>query len=88
MSEPYLIWSNEHNAWWRPNSQGYTHSIEAAGRYGLQEAIRVSNQANYSWDDMRQLPNELPIAEEAALLLDGQSDYRKFLSKKKSGEAI
>lgn len=72
----YLIWSNEHNAWWRPNSQGYTHSIAAAGRYSLKEAISVSNQANYDWNDMRELPNELPIAEEAALLLNGQKDYR------------
>lgn len=74
--QKFLIWSNEHNAWWRPNSQGYTHSIEAAGRYSLKEAISVSNQANYGWSDMRDLPNELPISEEAALLLNGQKDYR------------
>lgn len=83
----YLIWSNEHNAWWRPNSQGYTHQIESAGRYSLQEAVSVSNQANYGWDDMRSLPNELPISEEAALLLKGQQDYRKFLSKRKEDVA-
>ena len=29
----YLIWSNEHRAWWRPNAKGYTVHIKTAGRY-------------------------------------------------------
>lgn len=72
----YLIWSNEHNAWWHPDSRGYTVSIESAGRYSLEAAISVCNGANYGWDDDQKIPKELPIAEEAALLLDGQKDYR------------
>jgi hypothetical protein len=34
----WLIWSNEHNAWWRPNAYGYTENIEEAGRYILSDA--------------------------------------------------
>lgn len=34
MSEPmFLIWSNQHAQWWRPNKRGYTQWIEEAGRY-------------------------------------------------------
>lgn len=29
----YLIWSFEHNAWWRENRCGYTEQIDEAGRY-------------------------------------------------------
>lgn len=29
----YLVWSNEHQAWWRSGNRGYTRYIEEAGRY-------------------------------------------------------
>jgi hypothetical protein len=29
----FVIWSNEHRAWWRPTESGYTTVIEEAGRY-------------------------------------------------------
>lgn len=29
--EPHLIWSGEHNAWYRPGAQGYTDDIAKAG---------------------------------------------------------
>lgn len=29
----YLVWSNEHAAWWGPDHAGYYTRIEAAGRY-------------------------------------------------------
>ena len=38
--DAYLIWSNEHNAWWGPDRCGYRQSIEQAGRYSLPEALR------------------------------------------------
>lgn len=34
----WLIWSNEHGAWWAPNSRGYTTLLEAAGRYTKEQA--------------------------------------------------
>jgi hypothetical protein len=37
----YLIWSYEHNAWWKPNQRGYTKNIAEAGRYTLAEAGEI-----------------------------------------------
>ena len=31
--EPYVIWSNEHAAWWGPARCGYTIHFNEAGRY-------------------------------------------------------
>ncbi len=44
--EKYLIWSNEHNSWWKPYSYGYTNSIQEAGRYSLEEAMEIEKDAN------------------------------------------
>lgn len=51
------IWSNEHNAWWRPGSVGYTSYKDLAGKYPLAEAIQICNQANMhiKW---KHYPNE------------------------------
>jgi len=43
---PWLIWSNEHNSWWAPNSHGYVSHIEHAGRYDFVEAIEICRGAN------------------------------------------
>ncbi len=34
----FLVWSNEHQMWWRGNHRGYTGSIEEAGRYEQADA--------------------------------------------------
>jgi hypothetical protein len=48
MSEPkYLIWSEEHGAWWRPGSAGYTHFMTEAGRYIKAHAELIVADANY-----------------------------------------
>lgn len=41
----YLIWSNQHRMWWRPNKQGYTEYIEEAGRYDREWAERIVSSA-------------------------------------------
>jgi hypothetical protein len=43
---PFLIWSEEHGAWWRPGRMGYTTSIREAGRYSLDEATEIVENAN------------------------------------------
>lgn len=68
MAERYLIWSNEHKAWWGPNSQGYTTCMQRAGRYSREAAISICNGANYGWDEDSN-PLELPVLEEVALEL-------------------
>lgn len=69
MSEAYLIWSNEHRAWWRPNSRGYTIHIEAAGRYTRDDALKFSRVRD-------QVPGEpmpeLPIREADVLAIPRQ----------------
>src|SRR4051812_5202005 len=64
----YLIWSNEHQAWWMPNHSGYTTISERAGRYTKAQAEQICNGANYGWDEERN-PNELPVDEEIACRL-------------------
>lgn len=46
MEQAWLIWSNEHKAWWAPDSVGYTKSRKAAGRYTRGEALNICSDAN------------------------------------------
>ena len=46
MSESYLVFSREHNAFWRPKRCGYTHHTFDAGRYSKQEAIELCENGN------------------------------------------
>ena len=41
----FLIWSGEHNAYWRPDSSGYTTFRSKAGRYTFGEAWKVTSHA-------------------------------------------
>lgn len=41
----YLVWSNEHQMWWRDSRSGYTPYIEEAGRYTEDEAHRIVDDA-------------------------------------------
>jgi hypothetical protein len=68
--EWFLIWSNEHRAWWMPGSRGYTTLADRAGRYTREQALSICNGANYGWDEDT-LPNELPILESVAVELAG-----------------
>jgi hypothetical protein len=38
----WLVWSNEHRAWWGPDRAGYCWDITAAGRYTLEEAQKIA----------------------------------------------
>jgi hypothetical protein len=61
MTDIYLIWSNEHTAWWRPDRCGYTYSITDAGRYQREEALRICSGANYGFIQDYTGPNEIPV---------------------------
>ena len=41
----WLIWSNEHGAWWKPGEWGYTRLIEEAGRYTERRARQICARA-------------------------------------------
>lgn len=36
----YLLWSNKHEAWWKPGAWGYTNVQSEAGRFTEAEATR------------------------------------------------
>jgi len=46
----WLILSNEHSGWWRPNSMGYTPKVEKAGRYPFAAALEICSGACYGND--------------------------------------
>ena len=54
----YLIWSIEHNAWWRPSEHGYTKTLTEAGLYKKEKAIRIVKRANISSFNECMVPEE------------------------------
>lgn len=56
--QKWLIWSIEHNAWWAPNSRGYTPYRSAAGKYSYEEALKIVEGANIG---ELNIPNEAMI---------------------------
>jgi hypothetical protein len=42
----WLIYSREHNAWWRPERRGYTAHVSEAGRYTWAEIVEILGDAN------------------------------------------
>ncbi len=62
----YLIWSNEHRAWWGPNGSGYVPHLSQAGRYPRPAALEICKGANYGMK-FGQPPNEVPVPEQDML---------------------
>jgi hypothetical protein len=58
MNDKWLIWSIEHNSWWKPGGRGYTIYRELAGEYGFTEACEIVAQANIPLDAR---PNEAMV---------------------------
>lgn len=62
----YLVWSNEHRAWWAPDERGYTRRIERAGRYGRAQAIKIAGTRGGGWP-IEGNPYEIAILEADAI---------------------
>ena len=60
----WLIWSIEHNAWWRPDRRGYTPDRTSAGRYTMKEALEIVSSAN-RYVNYDSPPNEAMIKYES-----------------------
>jgi hypothetical protein len=58
--EPYLVWSNEHAAWWGPDHRGYNTHISHAGNYTREEAIKICIGARGGREFNRN-PSEVPV---------------------------
>lgn len=56
--EEWLIWSNEHRAWWGPNNCGYPKDVSNAGRYTFAEAREICTSR--SWESVN-IPPETMI---------------------------
>lgn len=56
----YLIWSNEHRAWWRPGSCGYTINLAEAGFYPREQAMSICANARNGWKEGKP-PPEIPV---------------------------
>lgn len=75
MSE-YLIWSNEHHAWWGPERSGYGRRIDDAGRYTRKEALAICRGARGGRRYNRS-PSEVPVllADAAAFWPDDRPEW-------------
>ena len=70
---PCLIWSTEHGGWWQPYRCGYTHDLESAGVYPLEEAIRISKNATAGQQPGDPLP-EFPVRVKDILEINWRPD--------------
>jgi hypothetical protein len=43
----WLLWSNDHRAWHRPDACGYTQVLKDAGRFTLERALKVCRANDY-----------------------------------------
>jgi hypothetical protein len=42
----FLVWSEEHGAWWKSHGNGYTRSVLEAGRYSFADAMKIVGDGN------------------------------------------
>lgn len=55
----YYIWSNEHNAWWKPGHRGYTKNAHEAGVYDGPDSHKIVTGANICTKGG--IPNEIRV---------------------------
>jgi hypothetical protein len=84
MSE-YLIWSNEHRAWWGPGRHGYVQAIDHAGRYSKAEALDICANAMPGTNAGPGMFNEIPVRQadmDRIIEMDQQWQVRKEQARK------
>jgi hypothetical protein len=82
--DPYIIWSFEHHAWWRPGGWGYTPDLREAGHYPRAEAEAMVAQANIvHWNEtmlpLREALDWTPREIELVLRYRAASVHRRAL---------
>lgn len=58
--EQYLVWSNEHQAWWDYDRRGYVISKKLAGKYSFRDACQIVYEANMFQKDT-EVPHETMV---------------------------
>lgn len=66
----WLIYSREHNAFWKPNERGYTTLVTEAGRYTGPRALRICIDANLGLAERS--PNEVAVLDPEVAVLNAQ----------------
>lgn len=62
-TDKWIIWSNEHRAYWRPDSCGYTRRIDDAGRYSYEEARSICFPPHFRGGSNQWPPPEMMFPE-------------------------
>ena len=59
--DTYLVWSNEHQAWWGPGFNGYSRKLSQAGRYSRADALGICVRAMPGQADRESMLAEIPV---------------------------
>ena len=71
----YMIWSFEHDAWWKPMSLGYTKDPRQAGQYDPDKALDIVHRSNRGYSRRPTVVNECMIP--AVCVLPELADVEK-----------
>ncbi len=70
--DKFLIWSNEHKAWWRAGGWGYTTALRMAGHFTQQQAIEICRNALPTATNIGRM-SEIPVRlEDIEMVLTNQ----------------
>lgn len=57
----WVVWSNQHGAWWGPKWRGYTTLFHEAGRYSSRDMRMILEKANSNLPAGQEYPDEVAI---------------------------